>query len=186
MGEKSQFWRRWLSNLLMLPYQYVWKRSTLTEYTQSFTTLQMPLRLLMYSLQFLRWEISRSSRETDDYTQIGIVSRSFSCQNESDVTRGISDKSWQWFGQTPQLSSNKSRAKRQTILHVCDQLPGSDTWWLRTFPVELRANNPADDAGRKQMVKELLKREVWFRGPKVYTTSSQKSSSNRPCYSHGG
>ena len=44
---------------------------------------------------FLRWEISRSSRETDDYTQIGIVSRSFSCQNESDVTRGISDKSWQ-------------------------------------------------------------------------------------------
>ena len=25
------------------------------------------------------------------------------------------------------VSSNTSRAKRQTILHVCDQLPGSDT-----------------------------------------------------------
>ena len=25
------------------------------------------------------------------------------------------------------------------------------------------SNNPAEDAGRKQTVKELLKREVWFR-----------------------
>ena len=35
---------------------------------------------------------SRVAHVKHDYTQIGIVSRSFSCQNESDVTRGISDK----------------------------------------------------------------------------------------------
>ena len=35
------------------------------------------------------------------------------------------DKTVIWSDFT--VSSNTSRAKRQTILHVCDQLPGSDT-----------------------------------------------------------
>ena len=94
-----------------------------------------------YPLQFLRWEISLSSRETDDYTQFGIVSYCFNCPNESDVTRRISlkfNKTKFWSDSTAILQYIKS--KRQTTLHVCGQSLGSDTWWLRTFPVELWAN----------------------------------------------
>ena len=158
MGEKSQFWRRWLSNLPMLSsvalpiclkaIDFGWEQNAELHHCRCLSDCLWDCVICKirqwkwpYPLQFPHWEISRSSRETDDYTQIRIVSRCFSCQNESDVKKNFSQKlTRQWFGQTPQLSSNISRAKRQMILHVCGQLPGSDTWWLRTFPVELYAN----------------------------------------------
>ena len=42
-----------------------------------------------HPLQSPRWEISLGSRGTDDYTQIGIVSCCFSCQNESEVQHSV-------------------------------------------------------------------------------------------------
>ena len=59
-----------------------------------------------YPLQFPHWEISLGSRETDGYTQIGIISRCFSCQKNFSY-----NLTWQCFNQTPQPSSNISRAK---------------------------------------------------------------------------
>ena len=111
MGEKSQFWRRWLSNLPMLSSVALpiclkaidWpgtkcRASPICRCPSDCSWDCVICKTLQwkwpYPLQFPRREISRSSRETDDYTQIGIVSLCFSCQNESDVTRRISVKSW--------------------------------------------------------------------------------------------
>ena len=57
-------------------------------------------------------EISLSSRETDDSTQIGIVSYCFDCPNEADVTRRISlkfNKTKFWSDSTAVLQYTKSK-----------------------------------------------------------------------------
>ena len=123
-----------------------------------------------HPLQFCRWEISLGSRGTDDYTQIGIVSRCFSCQNESDVTRRMSVEIWQHsvlvrLQSCPQIYQEQ-RDKR-FYLFVAKCLAAihdvSEPSQYNFVPTSI---NLADDASRRLTVKELLKREVWFRGPK--------------------
>ena len=100
MGEKFQFLRSWLSNLPMLssvslPIGLKSDRLWPGKKCRASPLCRCPSDCLWdcvicntrqwkwpYPLQFPRRKISRSSRETDDYTQIGIFSRCFSCQNE--------------------------------------------------------------------------------------------------------
>ena len=128
----------------VLPYQYVWKRSTLTEYKmQSFTTLQMPFRLLMELCHKKKLVNENSSTHCSFFAgksrvahvkQMTIPRLELSAallavrmnQTLQEEFQTKVDKRVIWSDFT--VSSNTSRAKRQTILHVCDQLTGSDTW----------------------------------------------------------
>ena len=162
----------------MLPYQYVWKQSTLAGYKmQSFTTSQMPLRLLMGL-----FHLQKSSMKMAAPTAVSSLGNlawlacnrwlypDWNCQNESDVTRRMSVEIWQHsvlvrLQSCPQIYQEQRDKRFYMFVAKClavihDVLEPSQYNFVPT------SINLADDASRRLTVKELLKREVWFRGPK--------------------
>lgn len=110
--DESQCWRLWLSDLPLLSSVALPRCLRLVDFSQiqnaelhhfvdtSQITYTRTGQYLMQDLSMRAaafiavslLEISLSSHESDDYTQIRVVSCRFDHQNESDLTRGIPPK----------------------------------------------------------------------------------------------